>query len=95
VEHPVDPGQQLVEVDLVEVAAHEVEPLRGEPGEVQLLDPEVVVVGQAVDADDVMALVQQCAGEVAPDEAGDAGDQCSHAANLSWAPAPGSKEPRD
>ena len=42
------------------------------------LDPSVVIVGEAIDPNDLMAVAEQAISQVATDEAGHAGDQCSH-----------------
>ena len=74
VEDAVEPG----EVDRV---AREVEPADLLPARVLLLQRDVVVVGEAVEADDVVALRAQRLGEVGADEAGRAGDEVSHRRN--------------
>ena len=50
------------------------------PRDVLLLQRDVVVVGEAVEADDVVTLGAERLGEVRADEAGGAGDEVAHQA---------------
>ena len=72
-------GEQVAEIGVLDAAPRRT----GSAGrpcrpEVPLLDRPRVVVGEAVDADDVGAVAEQPLGERRADEAGDAGDQCLH-----------------
>src|SRR5207302_8790730 len=71
VKDTVEPGE-------VEPAVREVDPPELERPRVLLLQGGVVVVGEAVDADDVVALAEQRLGEVRADETRRAGDDISH-----------------
>ena len=64
--------EDTVEVGEVELVLGEIEAanLRVEPACVFLLQRRVVVVGEAVDADDVVPVPEQCFREVRADEAG-------------------------
>ena len=68
-----------VEVDRV---AREVEPEDLLAARVLLLQRDVVVVGEAVEADDLVALGAQGLGEMRADEAGGAGDEIPHRSAL-------------
>ena len=74
VEDPVEAG----EVDRI---AGEVEPQDLLATGVLLLQRDVVVVGEAVEPDDLVPLGLQCLGEMRADEAGGAGDEVSHRRN--------------
>ena len=67
-------------VDAVEVEGllGEVEPAHVEAARVLLLLGRVVVVGEAVDADDVVPGCDERVGEIRADEAGRAGDDVPH-----------------
>jgi hypothetical protein len=86
VEHPVDVGEQRGQVGGVQVGLVEGEARLRDRREVAALDRDLVVVGQDVDADDLVALAQQLAREVAAHETGHAGHECSHRGFLifSW-----------
>ena len=47
--------------------------------EIRLLERPRVVVGEAVEPDDLGPAIEECAAEVRPDEARGAGDECLHA----------------
>ena len=75
----VDSGEEGVEVGLEQVLLDETEPRVGERiGDVRPLEGDVVVVGEAVDADHVVALRQEAVDEGASDESGGAGDDHVH-----------------
>ncbi len=67
-------------VDAVEIERllGEIEAAHVEAARVLLLLGRVVVVGEAVDADDVVARLEQRLREVRADEAGGSGDDVSH-----------------
>ena len=50
-----------------------------EPFEPRLLEGRVVIIVEIVDADDLLAAVEQRHGDGRSDEAGDAGDEQGHA----------------
>ncbi len=56
----------------------EIEAAHVEPARVLFLFRQVVVVREAVDADDVVPLLEQCVRKVRADEAGGSGDDVSH-----------------
>jgi hypothetical protein len=71
VEHAVHAGQ--IERLLGQIAAQHVE-----PAGVLLFFGRVVVVGEAVDADDVVAILEQRVRKLRADEPGGSGDDVSH-----------------
>ena len=63
-------------VELVELETRALD----QASEIRLLDPARVVVDEGVDADDLVAPVDERLGEVRPDKARDAGDEDPHVA---------------
>ena len=75
--------QQRRQVGVLDARLDEPEARMGErPREIALLDRPRVVVGEAIDADDVGAVGEQPLGERRSDEPGNAGDQCLHENNV-------------
>ena len=73
-EHAVDARE-------VELVRGEVDPLHREPARVLLLQRRVVVVGERIPADRVVAPLEQRAEELRADEPGRAGDDVAHRGN--------------
>ena len=73
-------GEMKDPVDAVEVErlGGEIEPPHVEPTRVLFLFGEVVEVGEAVDPDNVVTLLEQRLRKVRADEAGGSGDDVSH-----------------
>ncbi len=72
--------EDAVEAFDVDRVARQVEAEDLLPPRVLLLQRDVVVVGEAVESDDVVTLGAQRLGEVGADEAGSAGDEVAHQA---------------
>ena len=70
--------EDAVDVVELEIGVSEVEPANVEPVGVRLLLGNVVVVGEGVDADDLVAARLERSREGRADEAGRAGDDLSH-----------------
>ncbi len=85
--------QQRAQVGVLNPRFHEPE-TRMPPrrGEIPLLVGPRIVVGKAVDADDIGAVRQQAIGEGRADESGDAGDKRFHV--NSWQTRSGSRHGR-
>ena len=62
----------------VKLILGEVDTLDVERARVLLLQPRVVVVGEAIEADDLVTLLEQILGEVRADEAGRPGHGIAH-----------------
>ena len=80
-EDPVDPVE-------IEVRVREVEPDHVQRARVLLLQGGVVVVGEAVDADHLVAARRERLREVRPDEAAGSRDEVSHSARASGLSVP-------
>src|SRR5207253_9707298 len=80
-EDPVEPVE-------LEVFVGEVEPDHVQRACVLLLQGGVVVVGEAIDSDDLVPAAQECLPEVRPDEAGGAGDEVPHSTPASGLSVP-------
>ena len=74
--------EDAVDAREVEIVGGKVRPQNVQAAGVLLLQRPVVVVGEAVDADDVVARVDERIREVRADEAGDACDDVAHRGTL-------------
>ena len=78
-EDGVDASQQLAQVKLQKVPADEGEIPVGQLGlEVALLHPAGIVIGEAVDSGDFVAVPEQAAAQVGSDETRGAGHEAFH-----------------
>ena len=80
--------EDAVEAGEVDRVARQVEPEDLLAADVLLLQRDVVVVGEAVEPDDLVALGAQGLREMRADEAGGAGDEIPHRRNCRGLPGP-------
>ena len=83
-EDDLDPSQERVDVDSTQVRLAHVDASFQELARVAALGLDVVVGGEAVDPDHLMAVGAQPLGERAADEPGAARDEDSHQALTRW-----------
>jgi len=95
VEHNVDPVEEGLEIGGDQVLLAEGEAVVGPgDGEVPLLDLARVVVGEAVDADHLVALREEPLGEGRAHEPGDPGHDAAHRAVVASLEVPGGAKSR-